>query len=327
MIEFKKGKQVLYLSTRDVKDANLSMREIIDVLEDVFVEKDNDRFQMPPKVGIHTKQDAFIYAMPCWVPKYNSCGLKWVSGYPDNTQLGYQYITGLLILNCVETGIPLSIMDCKWITAMRTGAVSGVAAKYFSRPDSEILGILGCGVQGRTNLEAILITCPNIRRVFAFDIAPENTRKFVKEMSSKFSLEIIPATRQKEAVVNSDIVITAGALVENRVIEVEWFKEGALACLVDFDVMWKPETLQIVDKYYVDDVAQYKYFKDKGFFKDVPGMPSELDMLINRKTKGRGTYKERIIFLNIGLALEDIAVAHKIYDKALKNDIGVILPL
>lgn len=155
-------------------------------------------FKCLQKLVYIQKKDAFIFAMPCWIQKQNLCGLKWISGYPENTQLGYQYMTGLLILNCVETGIPLSIMDCRWITAMRTGAVSGIAAKYLAHPDSEILGILGCGVQGRTNLEAILFTCPNIKRVFVFDIIQENAQQFVKEMGQKFDIEIISFTGQKE---------------------------------------------------------------------------------------------------------------------------------
>lgn len=327
MKEFKEGEQVLYLSIKDVEDTNLSMKEIIDALKVAFTEKGNGRFEMPPKIGIHTKKDAFIHAMPCWLPKYKACGIKWVSGYPENPKLGYQYITGLLILNSTETGVPLSIMDCRWITAMRTGAVSGLAAEYLARPDSELLGILGCGVQAKTNLEAILVTCPNIKKVLVFDIIPENAKKFAKEMGAKFNLEIIPVAKRKEAVVDSDIIVTAGALVENRVIEAGWFKEGALACPVDIDVMWKPEALQIADKYYVDDISQHKYFQELGYCKDVPKIYGDLGMLITKKVKGRENDSERIISLNIGLALDDIAVAHKVYDKALKNDIGSILPL
>jgi len=195
--EFKEGEQVLYLSIKDVEDTNLSMKEIIDALKVAFTEKGNGRFEMPPKIGIHTKKDAFIHAMPCWLPKYKACGIKWVSGYPENPKLGYQYITGLLVLNSTETGVPLSIMDCRWITAMRTGAVSGLAAEYLARPDSELLGILGCGVQAKTNLEAILVTCPNIKKVLVFDIIPENAKKFAKEMGTKFNLEIIPVTKRK----------------------------------------------------------------------------------------------------------------------------------
>lgn len=327
MREIKEGKEILYLSIKDVEEINLSMKEIIDILEDAFIEKGNGRFEMPPKIGIHTKQDAFIHAMPCWIPKHKSCGIKWVSGYPKNPSLGYPYITGLLILNSTETGIPLSVMDCRWVTAMRTGAISGLVAKYLARRDSELLGILGCGVQARTSLEAILSTCPNIKKVLAFDIIPRNAKKFAEEMGTKFKLDVITVSKPKEAVVDADIIVTAGALAENRVIEAEWFKEGALACPVDIDVMWKPEAFQIADKYYVDDIPQHKYFQDLGYCKYTPEIYGDLGSLVTKKVKGRENDKERIISINIGLALEDIVVANKVYDKALNKNIGVLLPL
>lgn len=98
--------------------------------------------------------------------------MKWVSGYPENHKRGLPYISGLLILNDEETGIPLAVMDCTWITAMRTGAATAVAAKHLARPESETVGILGCGVQGRSNLEALHVLFP-LKQVVAYDTNPE----------------------------------------------------------------------------------------------------------------------------------------------------------
>jgi ornithine cyclodeaminase/alanine dehydrogenase len=119
--------KVLYLSRADVETVNLSMKEIIDLLEKAFLEKGNSRVEMPPKPGVHTMPDAFIHAMPAYIPSMRSAGIKWVSGYPENFKRGLPYITGLMILNDVDTGIPYAIMDCAWITAMRTGAASALS--------------------------------------------------------------------------------------------------------------------------------------------------------------------------------------------------------
>ena len=124
---------IVYLSRRDVEKVDLSMTEIIDALETMFKEKGEGRVEMPPKPGIHTRKDAFIHAMPAYIPRLESAGLKWVSGYPENQKKGLPYITGLLILNDPETGIPLAIMDATWITAKRTGAATALAAKYLAR--------------------------------------------------------------------------------------------------------------------------------------------------------------------------------------------------
>src|SRR5580765_2142752 len=125
--------EILYLSRADVIDVGLSMQEIIRAVEEMFREKGEGRVEMPPKPGIHTQPDAFIHAMPAYIPALKSAGIKWASGYPGNQKRGIPYITGLLILNDPETGIPLAVMDCAWITAQRTGAATAVAAKYLAR--------------------------------------------------------------------------------------------------------------------------------------------------------------------------------------------------
>src|SRR5512147_2863682 len=94
--------KVLYLSRRDVEAVNLSMKEIIGLLEKAFLEKGNGRVEMPPKPGIHTMPDAFIHAMPAYIPSMRSAGIKWVSGYPENQRKALPYISGLLVLNDVE---------------------------------------------------------------------------------------------------------------------------------------------------------------------------------------------------------------------------------
>src|SRR3990172_9323192 len=138
---------ILYLSRADVESINLPMTEIIDALESMFREKGNGKVEMPPKPGIHTRPNAFIHAMPAYIPSLESAGMKWVSGYPANQEKGLPYISGLLILNDPETGIPLAVMDCTWITAKRTGAATAVVAKYLARPKSATVGIIACGVQ------------------------------------------------------------------------------------------------------------------------------------------------------------------------------------
>ena len=143
-----KSNEFLYLSRSDVESVDISMSKIIDSLESMFKEKGEGRVEMPPKPGIHTRNDAFIHAMPAFIPSLQSAGMKWVSGYPENQKKKLPYISGLLILNNPETGIPMVVMDATWITAQRTGAATAIAAKYLARKESSSVGILACGVQG-----------------------------------------------------------------------------------------------------------------------------------------------------------------------------------
>ena len=320
--------KILYLSRKDVEEVALPMREVIGLLEKAFREKGLGRVEMPPKPGIHTRKDAFIHAMPAYIPSMNSAGIKWVGGYPENYKKGLPYISGLLILNDVETGIPYAVMDCTWITALRTGAASALAAKYLACPDSQVMGVLGCGVEGRTNLMAMKEILP-LERVYAYDIRPEAAEKYKEEMESLLGLEVIVVDEPKKAVVDSDVVVTAGPILKHPtpIIEKGWLKPGGFASPVDFDSYWKPEALAEADKYATDDIAQYHYYRQVGYFQNAPEPYADLGEIVTGQKPGRETPEERTISMNLGLALDDMAVAPEIYRRAVEKGIGTWLPL
>jgi len=320
--------QVLYLSRADVEKVNLPMQQIIDLLEKAFLEKGNGKVEMPPKPGIHTMPDAFIHAMPAYIPSMHSAGIKWVSGYPENFKRGLPYITGLMILNDVETGIPYAVMDCAWITAMRTGAASALSARYLARPESETVGILACGVQGRTNLEALACLFP-IKRVFAFDVLPDVQEKFVAEMREKFRFEVAGVKEPKQAVADSDLVVTSGPILKHPAptIEKDWLRPGAYGSAVDFDSYWTGEALAQMDRISTDDHAQFQYYKSVGYFGQTPDPYADLGELVAGLKPGRQDAKERTLAINLGLAMDDMAVAPTIYRCARDMDLGVKLPL
>lgn len=319
---------ILYLSRADVEKVKLSMQEIIALLEIAFKEKGYGKVEMPPKPGIHTMPDAFIHAMPAYIPSMRSAGIKWVSGYPANFKRGLPYISGLMILNDVETGIPYAVMDCAWITAMRTGAASALSAKYLARPGSESVGILACGVQGRTNLDALSCLFP-IKRVYAYDILPNVQDKFVADMANRFDFEILGVKEPKQAVVESDLVVTSGPILKHPTptIEKDWLKPGAYASAVDFDSYWTSEALAQMDRISTDDHAQFQYYKSAGYFQQTPNPYAELGELVTGLKPGRMEEKERTLAINLGLAMDDMAVAPTIYRQAKEKNLGVWLSL
>jgi ornithine cyclodeaminase/alanine dehydrogenase len=321
--------QLLYLSQADVTEVDLSMAEIIDALEVAFRAKGEGRVEMPPKPGIHPGGgDNFIHAMPAYIPDLKSAGIKWVSGFPENPDRGLPYITGLLILNDPETGIPISVMDCIWITAMRTGAATALSARYLARPESSVVGVLGCGVQGRTNVEALKVLFP-LERVFAYDTSPEALQRYVKEVNERFDLEVIPAKTPEEAVTGCDLIVTAGPILKKPhcTIEAGWMEEGAFASLVDFDSYWHPDAMQETAMFCTDDTTQLLYYKQGGYFQNIPEIHADLGELVTGKKPGRQSAKERTMTANLGLALDDMAVAPLIYKKAVEEGIGTLLPL
>ncbi len=320
--------QILYLSQADVTKVNLDMATVIKLLETAFREKGAGKVEMPPKPGIHTMPDAFIHAMPAFIPSLNSAGIKWVSGYPGNQKRGLPYITGLLILNDVETGIPYSVMDCAWITAYRTGAASALAARYLARPESKVAGILACGVQGRTNLEALKVLFP-IDKVYAYDIHTERVKEYVKEMSAKLGLEIIEVKEPKQAVVESELVVTSGPILKHPTpaIQKDWLQPGAFGSAVDFDSYWSAGALAQMNRISTDDHAQFEYYKSVGYFQTTPTPYADLGEIVAGLKPGRQSANERTLAMNLGLAMDDMAVAPEIYRRAKAMRIGTWLTL
>ncbi len=321
--------QLLYLSRADVECVALDMVTIIGLLEDAFREKGLGNVEMPPKPGIHTRPDAFIHAMPAFIPSLESAGVKWVGGYPENHERGLPYISGLLILNDVETGMPYAVMDCTWITAYRTGAASALSAKYLARRDSEVAGILACGVQGRTNLVALTALFP-IKRVYAYDILPDARTRYVREMSERLEgIEIIGVDSPRLAVSDSDLIVTSGPIVlhPTPTIERDWVKPGAFASAVDFDSYWSGAALRQFDRLTTDDHAQFRYYRSVGYFKSTPEPDADLGELVSGLKPGRQSGEERTIAMNLGLALDDMAVAPEIYRRAKEHGLGTWLPL
>jgi ornithine cyclodeaminase/alanine dehydrogenase len=318
----------LYLSRADVVAAGLDMKTTIGLLETAFREKGSGRVEMPPKPGIHTQPDGFLHAMPAFIPAMRSAGIKWVGGYPANHARGLPYITGLLVLNDVETGLPYAVMDCTWITACRTAAASALSAKYLARPDSSRLGILACGVQGRSHVEAFTTAFP-IARIFAFDIRREVQDRFVADMRAQFRVEVVGVEHPRDAVVACDLVVTSGPILKQPVptIEAGWLPAGGFASAVDFDSYWTGAAQAEFDRITTDDRAQFRYYKNTGYFQQTPDPCADLGEIVAGLEPGRERAEERTMAMNLGLAVDDMAVAPEVYRRALEKGLGTWLPL
>lgn len=322
-----KPDHLLYLSRHDVESVRLPMAEIIQALEQMFREKGEGRVEMPPKPGIHTRPDAFIHAMPAYIPSMEAAGMKWVSGYPGNQAKGLPYITGLLILNDPDTGVPTAVMDAAWITAMRTGAATAVAARYLARPESSTVGILACGVQGRSNLEALSCLF-RLTRVHAYDVFPEVARRFAEDMGRQLGLEVEVVHTPEQAVRGLDLVVTSGPILKQPTpaIQAGWLAEGAFASPVDFDSYWTGAALREADRLVTDDLAQMAYYRQAGYFRDTPQPHADLGEVVAGRKPGRRSAAERTVAINLGIALDDLATAPLVYRRALAAGIGTWLP-
>lgn len=320
--------ELLYLSQADVRAVGMTMAEVIAILERAFREKGQGRVEMPPKPGVHPAPEAFIHAMPCFIPGMNAAGLKWISGFPFNRRRGLPYFIGLIVLNDVETGVPICVMDCEWVTAYRTGGASALSAKYLARPASRTIGILGCGVQGWSNLLAMKTLFP-LEHVAAYDRRTENAERYARRAGDELGLQATVVATPRAAVSGCDIVVTAGTLSHppHRTIQAGWLDAGAFAAAVDVDAYWHPDAFKECDKFCTDDRAGLEAFQKEGRLSDMPPVYADLGELAAGLKPGRQSPQERTVACNLGIGLDDVAVGAEIYRRARERGIGQALPL
>lgn len=311
----------IYLSQEDVLKLDIPMGKVIELVELGLGEHGHGRVENPPKPGIHSKPDAFIHAMPAYYEGLSIGGLKWVSGYPSNRALGLPQIAGLMIVNDMETGMPLAVMDCRWITAMRTAAVSAITAKYCAKEGAESLGVVGCGVQGRMNLIAFKEVIPRLDAVSVFDINPEAMRRMKADFETELGLEITPCDGVESAVDGVDMILTATQRLKEPLVRDEWFKPGCLGFGLEASRAWHGDAILGADKFITDSWDQTVHFYEQGAFPDgLPELYAELGEVVAGVKPGRDSQEERILAINIGLALEDVIVADYIYQLAKDGD-------
>jgi ornithine cyclodeaminase/alanine dehydrogenase-like protein (mu-crystallin family) len=321
--------EFLYLSRADVETASIPMPEVVAAVEEVLLEKGNGRVEMPPKRGVHPMPDTAINAMPGYVPLAKVAGIKWVTRYLPNLEKGLPYVLGLLILNDPETGLPLCVMDCAWVTAVRTGAASAVAAKYLARRDSRQIAILACGVQGRSNLEAMKVVFPELEFARVFDIRRDTAERYAREMADSLKMRIEVAESPEATVRGADIVVTCGPILHDPkpVVEMAWLKRGVFLSAVDLDSYIKPEVFNAAGKLYTDDLEQFMGYSRQGYFAGIHEPIGDLGELVAGKKPARQSGDELTMTANLGLAIEDIAVAARVYHTAKERGLGCRLPL
>ena len=324
--------ELVYLSRADVEGLGISMKAVLRAVDNGFRLRALGKTEMPPKPGIHPRPDCFIHAMPAYLQELEVAGLKWVSGFPDNPAKGLPYISGLLILNDAETGIPIAVMDCGWITAMRTGASAGISAKYLARAKSSVVGIIGCGVQARTSLMALVETLGELSEVRCYDIFTKATERFIEEMGCKYDRLCFSACQSSaEMMEGADVVVSAIPIVAEPTVPLDagMLREGGLAVSLDYDSCWTSGAMRECEKFVSDDSGQLLSTKKKGvYFKGIPAdIYADLGELAAGTKLGRDSQTERIFSMNMGIAVDDMVTARLLYDRAVESGLGTKLPL
>jgi alanine dehydrogenase len=320
----------LYLTQEEVEKV-LDMKSTFEAVESGFREMGNNRIEMPPRVYLHFDKGVLI-AMPAYMPGLNAAGTKIVTVHPNNKkEYGLPAVIARIILNNPENGVPLAIMDGTYITALRTGAAGATGIKYLSRKNSEVVGLYGAGVQGRSQVMGLMEVRPGVKRVKVYDIVPEARKNFVAEMKKMFpKVEFQAVDAVKDAAVDSDIVITCTPSPE-AYLDGTWLKKGAHVSAIGADTGAKRELMTSVikkaDKLVVDFVPQafvvgdFKVPKDEGAITE-ENIYAQMGDIVAGKKNGREKDDEVTLFKATGLAIQDVGTAFKVYQLAKEKKVG-----
>lgn len=321
-------RQTLILSQEDISKL-VTLKGAIGAVEDAFREYGFGRVVMPPKIYLDLKEFSGDFrAMPCYVPKFKICTLKWVNAHPLNPRRGLPAVMAVIIVNDPKTALPLAVMDGTLATSLRTGAGGAVAAKYLARKDSRVVALVGCGVQARTQLAALREVF-KIKEVYVWGHEKILIKKFIREMQ-KSGEKMIPAETIRGCVRNADIVVTTTPS-RKPIVFSAWIKKGTHINAIGADAPGKeeldPKILKRA-KVIVDDWEQASHSGEinvpvsKGILRS-KDIYATLGAVVAGKKKGRTKSGEITVFDSTGLAIQDVAIASLIYRQALKKKLAV----
>lgn len=328
--KLKIGSEVLYLTKEECSNIGISRDRILELTKDALTAHGKKEYEMPAKIGVHPFEEAFFHAMPAYVPSKKAVGMKWIGCYPQNPQkFNLPQTTGLLILNDVLSGYPLAIMDCTWLTAMRTPAVTVLAAAAL-HPDAENFGMFGCGVQGIEHVRFVVRTLKNLKKIFIYDINQAAMDHLLEIVQPEIDVEIVKGENPQELVRKCEVLSSATIIIKDplAIVKDDWVSKGQTILPCDLNTFWDPGISQRADKFIVDSREAHEIFDQKGYFPDgLPKITCETGEIIAGLEKGRTSKDELIVCSNIGMSVCDVVVGREIFDIALKNNIGAILGL
>jgi len=324
------GKELLYITRDECIGTGITRDRILELTKDALTAHGRKEYEMPAKIGVHPLSEVFFHAMPAYVPSQKAIGVKWIECYPNNPKkFNIPQTTGLLILNDILSGCPMAIMDCTWLTAMRTPAVTVLAARAL-HDNAENFGMFGCGVQGIEHVRFAGIALKKLKKIYIHDIVEAAMDNLINLVQPELDVEIVKGGNPKELVKKCEVLSSATIIVKDTlsIVKDEWVSKGQTILPCDLNTFWDPKTSQRADKYIVDSIDEHKLFADMGYFPEgLPDIFCETGEIIANLKKGRESQEELIVCSNIGMSVCDMVVGREIFDIALEKGMGVKLPL
>lgn len=327
----------MHIIDKKVIENVVTMKEVINIVRDSYIEYSQCKTLVPVRTSLNIKKFKGIgLFMPAYSEEMKSFGVKVVSVFPENRQKGLPTIIGMILLNDAETGQPLAMLEASSITALRTGAASGLATDLLARPEASTLAVIGCGVQALTQIRAITEVRAT-KKVFLYDLDRERVVELVRKVKKMITgSEYIITTSADKAIEKADIVVTV-TTSKKAVFSGRKLNPGTHINAVG---SFTPEMQEIdevallrADKVVVD--SREAVLKESGdLIKPIknnvfsPGkIYAELGEIASTKKPGREREEEITIFKTVGLALLDITLARLVYKKVIEKKLGLEIKL
>ena len=328
-----KSEGTLLLKRRDVAEI-LSLEECITAVEQAFKLYAEGKTAPPGILGLHARDGGFHIKAGLLELGRTYFAAKTNANFPQNMKrFGLPTIQGVIVVCDAENGALLALMDSMEITMIRTGAATGVAAKYLARPNVQTATICGCGNQGRVSLRALASVRP-ITQAYAFDLDENRARQFADELSAELRIEVKAVNDLARAVRESEICVTC-TTSKQYFLKREYVSPGTFIAAVGADNEEKQEldpALMAASKVVVDVLEQCATIGDlhhaleKGLMTR-ENVHAELGQVIAGQKVGRASDEEIIIFDSTGMALQDVAAAAIVYEGAMSAGKGGIINL
>ncbi|MBU0493448.1 MAG: ornithine cyclodeaminase family protein, partial [Chloroflexi bacterium] len=313
------------LLTRTDIQSFLTIKDAMEAVEEAFRQLALGTVDMPQRPVIRVPDHhGVVLFMPALIGGMGALGMKVVSVYPDNPKkYDKPTVLGLILLNDPATGEVVAIMDGGFITAMRTGAVSGVATKYLARSDAQVAGVFGAGVQARAQLLALAEARPLVRAV-VYDVVPEARQRFAADLSAQLGIPVEPVDDPRAAVEGCDVIATATS-ARDPIFDGAWVAPGTHINGIgshapdmrelDTAIIRKARVIVDLRAAALAEAGDLIIPIQEGAI-TADHIAGELGEVIAGRIPGRTSPDEITIFKSEGLAIQDVSVATKVYQLA-----------
>lgn len=306
--------------SQEMAKENITTKEILDIEEQTYKWYSEGLIEMPAKITLNMDKlglPNWINSMPSYIKPLDMLGIKWAGGFENNKGKGLPYIMAQILINNPDTGELRALLDGNWITDIRTGAQSAVAAKFLASA-TDILTIIGAGIQG-INTAICMLEQFDIKKINVIDLDESAINNFKNIIKEKYSIKIESLDSKEQAIRESDVIVTV-TTADKPLVEENWVKPGALVSTAGSYQELSEDLIFKADKLFVDHMEQnihrgeFSHYFEEGKLA-VDDIAGEIGDVINNKVKGRENSKERIIISPIGMGCLDIAIATNIYNK------------